>query len=181
MRELARQVRNRPGHDDRHRPGRQGRSAAKLLRVLADATGFRVRVLSAGEEGRYAYRGAVSAARRVLPESVGVVDVGGGSTEIAVGKPGPMRCGSARSTSARFASRAPSFRPTHPAGESSSAPGRSCGPSWAGSSHRRPSSGSWPGAARGRSRRSSAGYSPPRTWKRRSVSSPSGPRYRTCA
>jgi exopolyphosphatase / guanosine-5'-triphosphate,3'-diphosphate pyrophosphatase len=68
-------------------PGRQGRSAGALLRVLAEATGFRVRVLSAGEEGRYAYLGAV-AARDELPTSVGVVDVGGGSTEIVVGTPG---------------------------------------------------------------------------------------------
>ena len=68
-------------------PGRQGRSVGKLLRVLSEATGFRVRVLSSGEEGRYAYRGAVSAARGGLPRSVGVVDVGGGSTEIAIGRP----------------------------------------------------------------------------------------------
>ena len=69
-------------------PGRQGRSAGALLRTLDEATGFRVRVLSAGEEGRYAYLGAVSAARNELPEIVGVVDVGGGSTEIVVGTPG---------------------------------------------------------------------------------------------
>jgi exopolyphosphatase/guanosine-5'-triphosphate,3'-diphosphate pyrophosphatase len=68
-------------------PGRQGRSVGKLLRILAEATGFRVRVLSAGEEGRYAYQGAVSAAGDGLPSSVGVVDVGGGSTEIAIGRP----------------------------------------------------------------------------------------------
>jgi exopolyphosphatase / guanosine-5'-triphosphate,3'-diphosphate pyrophosphatase len=67
-------------------PGRQGRSAGALLRVLAEATGFRVRVLSAGEEGRYAYVGAVASARDELPNVIGVVDVGGGSTEIAVGE-----------------------------------------------------------------------------------------------
>jgi exopolyphosphatase/guanosine-5'-triphosphate,3'-diphosphate pyrophosphatase len=68
-------------------PGRQGRSVGALLRVLAEATGFRVRVLSSGEEGRYAYRGAVAAVPGQLPRSVGVVDVGGGSTEIAIGRP----------------------------------------------------------------------------------------------
>lgn len=67
-------------------PGRQGRGTGKLLRVLSEATGFRVRVLSAAEEGRYAYLGAVAAARGALPASIGVVDVGGGSTEIAVGE-----------------------------------------------------------------------------------------------
>lgn len=67
-------------------PGRQGRSVGALLRVLAEATGFRVRVLSAGEEGRYAYVGAVASTRDKLPNVIGVVDVGGGSTEIAVGE-----------------------------------------------------------------------------------------------
>jgi exopolyphosphatase / guanosine-5'-triphosphate,3'-diphosphate pyrophosphatase len=67
-------------------PGRQGRSVGTLLRVLAEATGFRVRVLSAGEEGRYAYVGAVASVREQLPNLIGVVDVGGGSTEIAVGE-----------------------------------------------------------------------------------------------
>jgi exopolyphosphatase/guanosine-5'-triphosphate,3'-diphosphate pyrophosphatase len=41
-------------------------------------------VLSAGDEGRLAYVGAVAAAGS-LPELVAVVDVGGGSTEIAFG------------------------------------------------------------------------------------------------
>jgi exopolyphosphatase / guanosine-5'-triphosphate,3'-diphosphate pyrophosphatase len=98
-------------------PGRQGRSAPRLLRVLSDATGFRVRVLSAGEEGRYAYAGAVCAARGVLPESVAVVDVGGGSTEIAVGKPGTdalwvrsIDLGSVRLTSAELTSDPPGRR-----------------------------------------------------------------------
>lgn len=68
-------------------PGRQGRVGGHLVRLLSEVTGFRVRVLSATEEGRYAYVGAVAAARQQLPDTVAVVDVGGGSTEIAVGDP----------------------------------------------------------------------------------------------
>ena len=45
-----------------------------------------VRVLSADEEGRLAYQGAVAAAAS-LPETVAVCDVGGGSTELVVGTP----------------------------------------------------------------------------------------------
>ncbi|MFN8224389.1 MAG: hypothetical protein U0R50_14205 [Gaiellales bacterium] len=95
-------------------PGRQGRNAGRLLRVLAEATGFRVRVLSSGEEGRYAYRGAIAAAREPLPASVGVVDVGGGSTEIAIGRPDAeaawvrsIDLGSVRLTSRHFVSDPP--------------------------------------------------------------------------
>jgi exopolyphosphatase/guanosine-5'-triphosphate,3'-diphosphate pyrophosphatase len=43
-----------------------------------------VRVLTADQEGRLAFDGAVARAS-ALPVSVGVVDVGGGSTEIVVG------------------------------------------------------------------------------------------------
>jgi exopolyphosphatase/guanosine-5'-triphosphate,3'-diphosphate pyrophosphatase len=43
-----------------------------------------VRLLSAEEEGRLAYAGAV-AARRSVPDTIAVVDVGGGSTQVIVG------------------------------------------------------------------------------------------------
>ena len=70
-------------------PGRQSANAAALHEQLADATGVPVRQLSAEEEGRLAYAGAVGACRSV-PETVAVVDVGGGSTQIMVGtKEGP--------------------------------------------------------------------------------------------
>ena len=68
-------------------PGRQGTTAAALLAALAEATGLRARVLTAEDEGRLAYDGAVSRATTELPEVVAVVDVGGGSTEIVVGTP----------------------------------------------------------------------------------------------
>jgi exopolyphosphatase/guanosine-5'-triphosphate,3'-diphosphate pyrophosphatase len=67
-------------------PGRQAGNTEELLSVLRAATDAPVRVLSAEEEGRLAYEGAVASASS-LPEVVGVVDVGGGSTEIVVGTP----------------------------------------------------------------------------------------------
>jgi exopolyphosphatase/guanosine-5'-triphosphate,3'-diphosphate pyrophosphatase len=67
-------------------PGRQGDNPDALLTTLRTATEAPVRVLSAEEEGRLAYDGAVARAA-ALPEVVGVVDVGGGSTEIVVGTP----------------------------------------------------------------------------------------------
>ncbi len=68
-------------------PGRQGSSAAALTAALGEATALPVRVLTAEGEGRLAYDGAVARAPGELPEVVAVVDVGGGSTEIAVGTP----------------------------------------------------------------------------------------------
>ena len=65
-------------------PGRQSANAGELLAALERATGVRARVLSADEEGRLAFAGAVAAARR-LPDRVAVCDVGGGSTELVVG------------------------------------------------------------------------------------------------
>lgn len=67
-------------------PGRQSENADELVQALAVATGVAVRVLSADEEGRLAYQGAVAAAAS-LPETVAVCDVGGGSTELVVGTP----------------------------------------------------------------------------------------------
>lgn len=74
-------------------PGRQGRAAAALVAALRDRTGLPVGILSADGEGRLAFEGAVARAfTPELPEIVGVVDVGGGSTEVAVGTPtgGPV-------------------------------------------------------------------------------------------
>lgn len=67
-------------------PGRQAASADALTRALRIATGAHVQVLSADQEGRLAYEGALALAGS-LPEVLAVVDVGGGSTEIAVGTP----------------------------------------------------------------------------------------------
>jgi exopolyphosphatase/guanosine-5'-triphosphate,3'-diphosphate pyrophosphatase len=68
-------------------PGRQSENGPALVRVLERAAGAPVRVLSAVDEGRLAYCGAVAQARDDLPSRVAVCDVGGGSTEIAFGAP----------------------------------------------------------------------------------------------
>lgn len=67
-------------------PGRQSENGAALQEVLAGASPARVRVLSAGEEARLAYIGAL-ACTRVREKSVAVCDVGGGSAQISVGAP----------------------------------------------------------------------------------------------
>jgi exopolyphosphatase / guanosine-5'-triphosphate,3'-diphosphate pyrophosphatase len=67
-------------------PGRQSANADELVRMLGEATAAPVRVLSAEEEGRLAWDGAVSAAAE-LARSIAVCDVGGGSTELLVGTP----------------------------------------------------------------------------------------------
>jgi len=68
-------------------PGRQAASAAALLTALRVATGLPVRVLTAQGEGRLAYNGAIASAIGDLPDTIAVLDSGGGSTEIAVGSP----------------------------------------------------------------------------------------------
>jgi exopolyphosphatase/guanosine-5'-triphosphate,3'-diphosphate pyrophosphatase len=67
-------------------PGRQGRSAAALVAALGEATRLPVHVLSPEEEGRLAYVGAVVRLGDPPAGKVGVVDVGGGSTELVVGR-----------------------------------------------------------------------------------------------
>jgi len=65
-------------------PGRQGRASAELIAALTKAVGRPVGVLSALEEGRFAFVGATA---RLDADGgiVAVCDVGGGSTELAVG------------------------------------------------------------------------------------------------
>ena len=65
-------------------PGRQSANAGELHDVLREATGAQVRQLSSEEEGRLAYTGAVGTCRSV-PDSIAVIDVGGGSTQLMVG------------------------------------------------------------------------------------------------
>ena len=65
-------------------PGRQDDSPERLLDTIGRSTAAEVRIVSAEEEGRLAFSGAVS---RAHPGEgvVGVCDVGGGSTEVVVG------------------------------------------------------------------------------------------------
>jgi exopolyphosphatase/guanosine-5'-triphosphate,3'-diphosphate pyrophosphatase len=69
-------------------PGRQADNAAELVAALSRAAGVKARVLSKEEEGTLAYRGAVLTASIELPPRIAVCDIGGASTEIAVGNPG---------------------------------------------------------------------------------------------
>jgi exopolyphosphatase/guanosine-5'-triphosphate,3'-diphosphate pyrophosphatase len=94
-------------------PGRQGDSPDRLVDAIHRATGAEVRVVSAEDEGRLAFAGAVS---RANPGEgvVAVCDVGGGSTEVVVGTEllGPawvrsVDLGSLRLTAARLPSDPP--------------------------------------------------------------------------
>jgi exopolyphosphatase/pppGpp-phosphohydrolase len=69
-------------------PGRQSANADELVAALGRAARHPVRVLTTEEEGRLAYAGAVATTDIDLPEMIAVCDVGGASTEIAVGSPG---------------------------------------------------------------------------------------------
>jgi exopolyphosphatase/guanosine-5'-triphosphate,3'-diphosphate pyrophosphatase len=68
-------------------PGRQANNAAQLVAALSRAAGVQARVLTKEDEGTLAYRGAVLTAGIELPSQVAVCDIGGASTEIAVGRP----------------------------------------------------------------------------------------------
>jgi exopolyphosphatase/guanosine-5'-triphosphate,3'-diphosphate pyrophosphatase len=68
-------------------PGRQSANADELVAALTRAAGVSVRVLSTDEEGRLAYGGAIATAPIDLPDRIAVCDVGGASTEIAIGSP----------------------------------------------------------------------------------------------
>ena len=68
-------------------PGRQASNAPELVAALSSASGVQVRVLTKEEEGALAYRGAVLTAEIALPSRVAVCDIGGASTEVAVGPP----------------------------------------------------------------------------------------------
>lgn len=65
-------------------PGRQSVNGSALVDTLREATGVSTRVLDAEEEGALAWRGAVEA-EELLPATVAVCDVGGGSTQLVVG------------------------------------------------------------------------------------------------
>jgi exopolyphosphatase/guanosine-5'-triphosphate,3'-diphosphate pyrophosphatase len=65
-------------------PGRQAENGGELLRRLEVSSQTPVRLLRRDEEARLAYDGAVSAAG-VEEHTVAVCDVGGGSTQLAVG------------------------------------------------------------------------------------------------
>ena len=65
-------------------PGRQSANGDEFAVALAQAAGVPARILSPEEEGALAWEGAV-VALEAPPETIAVCDVGGGSTQIAVG------------------------------------------------------------------------------------------------
>jgi exopolyphosphatase / guanosine-5'-triphosphate,3'-diphosphate pyrophosphatase len=67
-------------------PGRQAKNGVGLVEEIERAAGLPVRILSAQEEAELAFRGAIAL---TAPTSrlVAVVDLGGASTEIALGRP----------------------------------------------------------------------------------------------
>jgi exopolyphosphatase/guanosine-5'-triphosphate,3'-diphosphate pyrophosphatase len=69
-------------------PGRQAANGAELVSRLEDATHVPVRVLSAVDEARFGFVGALAGTRLPAGRRVAVVDVGGGSAQIAIGTPG---------------------------------------------------------------------------------------------
>jgi exopolyphosphatase / guanosine-5'-triphosphate,3'-diphosphate pyrophosphatase len=71
---------------------RRAANGRRLARELAERTGTRIEILTAGEEARLAFAGAVGMLDPTPRGLVGVVDVGGGSSELVVGEPGrPVR------------------------------------------------------------------------------------------
>jgi exopolyphosphatase / guanosine-5'-triphosphate,3'-diphosphate pyrophosphatase len=64
---------------------RRAENAAEFLERVRDLLGVSMRVLSGDEEAEASYRGAVTVFGSLRGERTGVVDVGGGSTEYAVG------------------------------------------------------------------------------------------------
>jgi exopolyphosphatase/guanosine-5'-triphosphate,3'-diphosphate pyrophosphatase len=69
-------------------PGRQSENADQLVAELEYAAGLSARVLSVEQEGMLAYAGAIRGVIAPQNGAVAVCDVGGGSTEIAVGRGG---------------------------------------------------------------------------------------------
>ena len=66
-------------------PGRQAANGAVLLARLEAAADAPARILSAAEEGRLAFVGALDIAAPGARKTVAVIDVGGGSAQIVVG------------------------------------------------------------------------------------------------
>jgi len=88
-------------------PGRQAANGNELLERLETASGCPARILTAVEEGRLAFVGAVGIAGPPTRRKVAVVDVGGGSAQVVVGtrRDGPQWAGSIDLGSQRLTSR----------------------------------------------------------------------------
>ena len=56
----------------------------EFLRLVEETVGFQVRLLSGEEEAKFTYLGAISQTK-IKADSILVIDIGGGSTELAIG------------------------------------------------------------------------------------------------
>ena len=56
----------------------------EFIRLVEETVGFQVRLLSGEEEAKFTYLGAISQTK-VKADSILVIDIGGGSTELAIG------------------------------------------------------------------------------------------------
>jgi exopolyphosphatase/guanosine-5'-triphosphate,3'-diphosphate pyrophosphatase len=92
-------------------PGRQAENADQLVHMLSRAAGAPARVLSREEEARLAFEGAVASAAG--DGAIAVCDIGGGSTQIAVGtdEHGPAWLRSVDLGSLRLSARVPCSDP----------------------------------------------------------------------
>jgi len=71
---------------------RDAADGAEFVRAVSEQTGLELSVLSDREEARLAFRGAAGTFAGAPPEPLGVLDVGGGSSEVVVGHaPGRIR------------------------------------------------------------------------------------------
>ena len=64
---------------------RESKNRKSVISEISDAAGFEVEILSEEEEGRLSFVGATKTLGHPVEGEVGVVDVGGGSSEIIVG------------------------------------------------------------------------------------------------
>lgn len=66
---------------------RDAQNQAEFLELVKQQTGFNVKVLSGKEEAYFTFVGALATIPHQKEESFFVLDIGGGSTELALGKP----------------------------------------------------------------------------------------------
>ena len=151
-------------------PGRQATNGEELLDRLAAAAQVPVRLLSAEEEGRLAFVGAISKARGIESDDVvSVCDVGGGSAQVTVGTIARRRRLDAVDRHRLEAAREP-LLPGRPSGPGGRARGTRAGRGLPRGirRRRRPRSRSRSAAAPARSARSSARSSAPTSSSARS-------------
>ena len=103
---------------------RDAANGAEFARRVEDVLGFEARVLSGDEEARLTFAGATSL--RHGTERVLVIDVGGGSTELVLGRAGEVS-GTRRCRSASCATASATCTPIRRPPPSSTRSARTCG------------------------------------------------------